>query len=110
MSTITTSKVVTVESDTAKIGKRGVAILARQREIAAIEKAARDVADEKKALQAELAEIAAGAKHLTYQGVTVATRIDSKSTAIDRKLLAEAFPEAYQATYSETPYSYYRQA
>lgn len=108
MDTITTSKVETVEADTAKIGKAGVARLARLREIAAIEKAARDVANEKKELTASLLTDFPGAKHLTFQGVVVATRIDSKSTGIDRKKLAERFPEAYEATYTESPYSYFR--
>lgn len=108
MDTITTSKVETVEADTAKIGKRGVEILTRLREIAAVEKAARDLADEKKALGSELFTLGDSAKHLTFQGVVVATRIDSKSVNVDRKTLIEAYPEVAEAVISEAPYSYYR--
>ena len=110
MATITTSKVETTPADSKAVGEKGVSILSRLREIAAVEKAARDLKDEKAALAAELAELAGNAKYLTFHGGVIATRIDSKSTGIDRKMLAEAWPEAYEATYTETPYSYYRQA
>lgn len=96
------------DTSTSKVGKRGVAIAARKREIAAINKAARDVKDEGKAIDAELFELAGGAKYATYQGVVIATRTDSHSTIVDTKTLLELFPEAHAACVKEVPYSYYK--
>lgn len=101
---------VTTTADSTPVGKRGIEILDRLRAISEVEKAARDLADEKKALAAEFATLTGGAKFATFQGVKVATRIDSHSTKVDTKMLAEAFPEAHAATVSQVPYSYYRQA
>ena len=99
-----------VAADSKPVGNEGVEILKRLREISAIEKAARDVKDEKAELSARLASLTEGRKYATFQGVVVATRIDSHSTVTDTKTLAEAFPEAYAACVSKNPYSYYRQA
>lgn len=102
----------TIQADTteAKIGKKGQEILARLREISQVEKAARDLKAEKDALSAEFMTLTGGAKYATFMGVKAATRIDSSSTIVDTKTLAEAFPEAYAAVVSSRPYSYYRQA
>lgn len=110
MSTITATPVLTPDTSEAKIGKKGQEILARLREIGLVEKAARDLEGEKKELAAELMALTGGAKYATFMGVKAATRIDSSSTKVDQKLLAEAFPEAYQAVVSTHPYSYYRQS
>jgi len=110
MSTITTTPVLAPDTTEAKIGKKGQEILARLREIGLVEKAARDLAGEKKALAAEFMALTEGAKYATFMGVKAATRIDSKSKKVDDTLLAEAFPEAYAACVSFAPYSYYRQA
>lgn len=100
----------TILADSVPVGQRGVAILNRLREIAAIEKAARDVKDEKTALSSELIGLTKGAKHATFQGLVVATRVDSSAQVIDTALLREVYPEAASATIGKKPYSYYRQA
>lgn len=110
MSVVTATPAIAADTSEAKIGKKGQDILARLREIGLVEKAARDLAAEKKELAAEFMALTGGAKYATFMGVKAATRIDSQSTKVDQKLLAEAFPEAYQAVVSVHPYSYYRQA
>jgi len=110
MSVVTTAPVLAPDTSEAKIGKKGQEILARLREIGVVEKAARDLEAEKKALAAEFMALTGGAKYATFMGVKAATRIDSKSTKVDTTLLAEAFPEAYEAVVSVHPFSYYRQA
>ena len=110
MSTVTTPRSTVTQADSQAVGQRGIAILDRLREIAQVEKAARDLKAEKDALAAEFAGLTGGAKFATFQGVKVATRIDSHSIITDTKLLAEIAPEVYNLTVEERPYSYYRQA
>jgi hypothetical protein len=71
---------------------------------------AKDAEAKAKALKAE-AELILQAElgkslEATYQGVVVVKVIASKNSHFDRKVLLESYPEAYQATYKETPYTY----
>lgn len=91
--------------DTRPVGKRGVAIL---KELAALSVQEKAIKAKKEALKAEFEDIAQGAKFGTFQGAIVATRIDSHSVKTDYKMLAEAFPEAFEATVTKTPYHYYK--
>lgn len=107
---MTNSTITAQDVDSVAVGKRGVAILDRLREISEVEKAARDLAAEKRTLADEFAALTGGAKYATFQGVKIATRIDSHSVVTNTKLLAEIAPEVYNLTVEERPYSYYRQA
>lgn len=108
--TVATAPVIAPDTTQIAVGQKGMAILARLREIGLVEKAARDLKKEKEALAADFAALTGGAKYATYMGVKAATRIDSHSTIVDTEKLLEAFPEAHEACVSEKPYSYYRQA
>lgn len=98
-----------IAADSVAVGERGIAILERMRQISEVEKAARDLKNEKTALQDELNALTNGAKYATFQGVKVATRIDSHSVLTDLPGLLQGWPEAYAAIVSKRAYSYYRQ-
>lgn len=100
-----TPEVSATLTDSQPVGKRGVAIRSRLTEISEAVKA---LEAEKRALTAEFAGLAQGAKIATFAGAIVAKRIDSHSISTDYKTLLDGFPEAYAATVKQTPYSYYK--
>ena len=108
MSNITTSQVETVTADTAKIGNAGRDLVNRLREIAAVEKAARDSKKEKEQIIATLIEMGGGAKFLTFGGSVIATRLDGHTPGIDRAILKSTFPEAFEAASTDTKWTTYR--
>ena len=108
--TITTSKIETVAADTAKIGEKGRDLVARLREIAAVEKAARDSKKEKEGIIAALIEMGGGAKYLTFHGAVIATRLDGHTPGLNREILKSTFPEAFAAAATDTEWTTYRGA
>lgn len=67
-----------------------------------------DVETEAKALSAELIEFAGEAKKLMWGTTVLGTIVDSKSVTANTKLLAEAYPEAFEATVTVKPYKQFR--
>ena len=74
---------------------------ARLTAIRAEEKA---LAEEKKALTSELLDAMGGHTVALLGGIKVFSIITSTRTNVDSRLLAEAFPEAYQAVTSQSSY------
>jgi len=106
MATQTKSKVANKTSKTAKaveLSEVGVKALADFNK-------AKAMADKAKALKAQAEAILEAelgkALEATVQGVVVAKVVAGKNSHFDRKTLLETYPEAFQATYKETPYTY----
>lgn len=71
---------------------------------------AKAMADKAKALKAKAEAILEAelgqALEATVQGVVAVKVVAGRNSHFDRKTLLESYPEAYQATYQETTYTY----
>lgn len=100
---INTNTNVQIDTTTAKIGKRGIEAV---REFKAAAEAVKAAGARKAAAERVIREILGDATTGTFNGVTAVKVIASHNSSIDQKLLAEAFPEAYSATYKSTGYTF----
>jgi hypothetical protein len=70
-------------------------------------KAAQKVLDEQKAAaEATLREILGDAETVAVEGEEIFKLAHRVNTSIDKKKLIEVFPEAYDATLKQTPYTF----
>jgi hypothetical protein len=70
-------------------------------------KAAQKVLDEQKAIaEAALREILGNSEVVSVEGQEIFKLAHRTNSTIDKKKLLEAFPEAYDATLKQTPYTF----
>lgn len=83
----------------APIGANGFALAARIKAARAEQKR---LAEQEAADKATLLALMGEATHGTYRGVTVVVVKPQKRTGVDTKMLATKYPEAYEATRTES--------
>lgn len=110
MATATATKTA-VQTDTVNITNKPEVIAAAKRaaELKAIEAAGKAAEKERKQIEDEILRPALGnASKGILRGVVAFKLQPSSNSNINRVKLAEAFPEAYEATYEKTPYTFFK--
>jgi hypothetical protein len=99
----TNTNTIVAQTETVKIGKRGIeAVRAFKAAAEAVKAAAAQKAEAEKVIREILGEATTG----SFNGVVAVKVIASHNSSIDQKTLLAAFPEAYAATHKETTYSF----
>lgn len=84
-----------------------IAALKRAAELKAIEKAGKDAEAERKQLEQDIIYAALGDAQVgIIRGVEAVKVRASSNSSVDKALLQSAFPEAFEATYRKTPYTF----
>lgn len=100
--TVTTT--VTTSTDVVALDNTAAAKLIAQFD--ATKAAIKALEEQKAAVEAELRQLLGDAEVGTIAGVNRIKVAQSTNSKIDRKLLQEAYPEAFQATLVVTPYTF----
>jgi len=109
ISTLTAGQVSPVKDGVINWSKnaRALEALAELKELKAIEKAGVEAAARRKTIVAPiLLEELNGAEEAVIRGIKAVKVQHSSNGKVDSKTLAAAWPEAYAATFTSTPYSF----